>query len=67
VLAMGCVEPDADCKSAIPGSNPGGASDGWGDGQMRRHFDVIVEQDSEGYYVAAGQPMSGCHTQGQVA
>jgi len=28
-----------------------------------REFDVVVEQDSEGYYVASVPALPGCHTQ----
>lgn len=28
-----------------------------------REFDVVVEQDSEGYYVASVPELPGCHTQ----
>jgi predicted RNase H-like HicB family nuclease len=28
-----------------------------------RQFDVIVEKDSEGYYVASVPELTGCHTQ----
>ncbi len=30
---------------------------------MRRDFDVIIEQDSAGYYVARVPELRGCHTQ----
>ena len=30
---------------------------------MAREFDVIVESDSEGYYVASVPTLPGCHTQ----
>lgn len=30
---------------------------------MTREFDVIIEQDSEGYYVATVPALEGCHTQ----
>ena len=30
---------------------------------MTRHFDVIVEKDSEGYFVASVPTLAGCHTQ----
>ena len=30
---------------------------------MSREFDVIIERDSEGYYVASGPALPGCHTQ----
>lgn len=30
---------------------------------MAREFDVIVERDSEGYYVASVPTLPGCHTQ----
>lgn len=28
-----------------------------------REFDVVVEQDTEGYYVASVPTLPGCHTQ----
>jgi predicted RNase H-like HicB family nuclease len=31
--------------------------------QMTRDFSVIVEQDSEGWYIASVPELSGCHTQ----
>lgn len=30
---------------------------------MAHEFDVIVEKDSEGYYVASVPALPGCHTQ----
>ena len=30
---------------------------------MQREFDVIIEQDDEGYYVASVPALRGCHTQ----
>lgn len=30
---------------------------------MARTFDVVVERDSEGYYVASVPALRGCHTQ----
>jgi predicted RNase H-like HicB family nuclease len=30
---------------------------------MTRQFDVVVEQDSEGYFVASVPVLPGCHTQ----
>jgi len=30
---------------------------------MTRQFDVIVERDSEGYFVASVPALAGCHTQ----
>ena len=30
---------------------------------MQRQFDVIVERDEEGYYVASVAQLPGCHTQ----
>lgn len=30
---------------------------------MAREFSVIIEQDSEGYYVASVPDLPGCHTQ----
>ena len=30
---------------------------------MRREFDVIIEQDEEGYFFAKVPSLKGCHTQ----
>lgn len=30
---------------------------------MSRQFDVVVERDSEGYFVASVPSLPGCHTQ----
>ena len=30
---------------------------------MTRQFDVVVERDSEGYFVASVPALGGCHTQ----
>ena len=30
---------------------------------MDREFDVVVERDSDGYYVASVPALHGCHTQ----
>jgi len=30
---------------------------------MVREFDVVIERDSEGYYVASVPALKGCHTQ----
>jgi predicted RNase H-like HicB family nuclease len=30
---------------------------------MKREFDVVVEQDEAGYYVASVPALPGCHTQ----
>jgi len=30
---------------------------------MQRQFDVGIERDSEGYYVASVPQLAGCHTQ----
>ena len=30
---------------------------------MKREFNVIIERDSEGYYVASVPELHGCHTQ----
>ena len=32
---------------------------------MRREFSVIVERDGEGFYIATGPGLRGCHTQGR--
>jgi predicted RNase H-like HicB family nuclease len=32
---------------------------------MRREFDVVIERDSEGTYVASVPALRGCHTQAQ--
>ena len=31
--------------------------------QMTREFNVIIERDSEGYFVASVPNLAGCHTQ----
>jgi len=30
---------------------------------MQREFNVVIERDSEGYYVASVPALHGCHTQ----
>ncbi|MDP2996424.1 MAG: type II toxin-antitoxin system HicB family antitoxin [Bryobacterales bacterium] len=30
---------------------------------MKRQFDVVIERDEEGYYVASVPQLPGCHTQ----
>ena len=30
---------------------------------MKREFNVVIEQDSAGYYVASVPALQGCHTQ----
>ena len=30
---------------------------------MQRHFDVVIECDEEGFYVASVPQLPGCHTQ----
>lgn len=30
---------------------------------MQRQFDVVIERDDEGYYVASVPALPGCHTQ----
>jgi predicted RNase H-like HicB family nuclease len=30
---------------------------------LPRQFDVVIERDEEGYYVASVPQLSGCHTQ----
>ena len=30
---------------------------------MQRNFDVVVERDEDGYYVASVPALPGCHTQ----
>jgi len=32
---------------------------------MPRQFDVMIERDAEGYYIASVPQMPDCHTQGQ--
>ena len=32
---------------------------------MQRQFDVVIERDEEGYYVASVPLIPGCHTQGR--
>ena len=33
---------------------------------MPRQFDVVIERDAEGYYVASVPQLPGCHTQGRT-
>src|ERR1700676_4028961 len=33
---------------------------------MQHQFDVIIERDEEGYYVASVPQLPGCHTQGRL-
>lgn len=33
---------------------------------MTREFDVVIERDSEGYYVATIPTLPGCHTQAKT-
>lgn len=33
------------------------------DGTRQRQFDVVVERDSEGVYIASVPALRGCHTQ----
>ena len=33
---------------------------------MERQFDVVIERDDEGYYVASIPQLPGCHTQGRT-
>lgn len=30
---------------------------------MERHYDVVIERDADGYYVASVPQLTGCHTQ----
>ena len=32
-------------------------------GSMLQEFDIIIEQDEEGWYVASVPALAGCHTQ----
>lgn len=32
---------------------------------MQRQFDVVIERDEEGYYVASVPQLPSCHTQGR--
>ena len=33
---------------------------------MTREFDVVIERDTEGYYVATVPTLPGCHTQAKT-
>jgi len=33
---------------------------------VKRQFNVIIEKDSEGYFVASVPELSGCHTQART-
>ena len=30
---------------------------------MQRQFDVVIERDEDGYYIASVPQLTGCHTQ----
>ena len=30
---------------------------------MKKEFNIIIEQDEDGYYIASVPELSGCHTQ----
>ena len=32
---------------------------------LQRQFDVVIERDEEGFYVASVPQLPGCHTQGR--
>ena len=32
---------------------------------MPRQFDIVIERDAEGFYVASVPQLRGCHTQGR--
>ena len=32
---------------------------------MQKQFDVVIERDAEGYFVASVPQLPGCHTQGR--
>lgn len=32
---------------------------------MQRQFDVVIERDEEGFYIASVPQLPGCHTQGR--
>ncbi len=33
---------------------------------MQRQFDVVIERDEEGFYVASVPQLTGCHTQAKT-
>lgn len=33
--------------------------------QLQRQFDVVIERDEEGFYIASVPQLRGCHTQAQ--
>jgi predicted RNase H-like HicB family nuclease len=33
--------------------------------EMKREYDVVIERDEDGYYVASVPALRGCHTQAQ--
>jgi predicted RNase H-like HicB family nuclease len=33
---------------------------------VKREFDVVIERDAEGYYVASVPALPGCHTQAKT-
>lgn len=36
-----------------------------GAAEMERQFDVIIERDEQGFYLASVPSLPGCHTQGK--
>jgi len=33
---------------------------------MKRHYNVIIEQDEDGYYIGLVPELPGCHTQAKI-
>jgi predicted RNase H-like HicB family nuclease len=60
-----CPEPSCDREEWCVSAQPLSAVRDYNgsDSPMQRHFDVIIERDSEGYYVASVPQLPGCHTQ----
>src|ERR1035441_4505720 len=46
-----------------PDSAPKGARIEVEDSPLPRQFDVVIERDEEGYYIASVPQLPGCHTQ----
>jgi predicted RNase H-like HicB family nuclease len=65
-VGRGKVEPDRSAPWAgehIAREAPGTIEADDVGGTMKREFDVLIERDSEGYYVATVPALRGCHTQ----
>ena len=56
---------EADSRSRRYNSVPAECRIGGEDNLLQRQFDVVIERDEEGNYVASVPQLPGCHTQGR--